>query len=110
MRGYPYQRLGPLDDDGDPIGGLTLVEGNLDWRFPLPVWKSLEGVLFFDWGNVYEDSYHLLWDELRYTAGAGFRYKTPVGPVRLDVGYQLNPPDQDFFNRFQFHFSIGQAF
>jgi outer membrane protein insertion porin family/translocation and assembly module TamA len=110
VRGYPYQRLGPLDDDGDPIGGLTLVEGNLDWRFPLPVWKSLEGVLFFDWGNVYEDSYHLLWDELRYTAGAGFRYKTPVGPVRLDVGYQLNPPDQDFFNRFQFHFSIGQAF
>jgi outer membrane protein insertion porin family/translocation and assembly module TamA len=33
-----------------------------------------------------------------------------VGPVRFDVGYQLNPPDQDFFNRFQIHFSIGQAF
>lgn len=110
VRGYPYQRLGPLDEEGEPYGGLTLVEGNLDWRFPLPVWKMLEGVVFFDWGNVYTDSYHLLWDELRYTSGCGLRYQTPVGPLRVDFGYQLNPPDQDFFNRWQLHFSIGQAF
>ncbi len=111
VRGYPYERLGPLDGDGEPIGGLTLLEGNLDWRFPLPIWrKPIEGVLFFDWGNVYEDSYHILWDDLRYTAGCGVRYATPVGPLRLDLGYQLNPPDHQYFTHYQIHFSIGQAF
>lgn len=108
VRGYPYQRLGPLDRDGNPIGGMTLVEGSLEWRFPIR--GSIEGVFFFDFGSVYDESFHLGVDDLRYTGGCGVRYLTPVGPLRLDIGYQLNPPDQDFFNPYQFHFSIGQAF
>ncbi len=108
IRGYPYQKLGPLDEEGNPLGGLTLLELSSEWRFPVK--GSWEGVLFFDTGNVFETRYELLWDQLRSTAGAGLRYKTPVGPLRLDVGYQLNPPDQDFFNRYQIHLSIGQAF
>ncbi len=108
VRGYPYQKLGPLDNDGNPLGGLTLLEGNVDWRFPIK--GSWEGVLFFDVGNVYESSYELLWDQLRMSAGVGLRYKTPVGPVRVDVGYQLNPPPGAPFNRYQVHFSIGHAF
>ncbi len=108
IRGYPYQKLGPLDDEGNPLGGLTLLELSSEWRFPLK--SSWEGVLFFDTGNVFETRYELLWDQLRSTVGAGLRYKTLVGPLRLDVGYQLNPPDQDFFNRYQIHLSIGQAF
>ena len=108
VRGYPYQKLGPLDEEGNPLGGLTLLELSCEWRFPLK--SSWEGVLFFDTGNVFESRYELLWDQLRSTVGAGLRYKTPVGPLRLDVGYQLNPPDQDFFNRYQIHLSIGQAF
>jgi outer membrane protein assembly complex protein YaeT len=110
VRGYPYQRLGPLDDDGDPIGGLTLLEGSVEARFPLPFYKSLEGVVFFDFGNVYEEHFSLFQEGLRYTSGCGIRYMTPVGPIRLDVGYELNPPKQDFFQPYQFHFSIGQAF
>ena len=43
VRGYPYQKLGPLNQYGEPIGGMTLVEGSLEWRFPLP--KSFEGAL-----------------------------------------------------------------
>jgi outer membrane protein insertion porin family/translocation and assembly module TamA len=89
---------------------LTLLEGNVDWRFPLPVPKSLEGVLFFDFGNVYEDSYQLFWGDMRYTAGCGVRYATPIGPLRLDVGYQINPPADARFDRYELHFSIGQAF
>jgi outer membrane protein assembly complex protein YaeT len=108
VRGYPYQKLGPLDPDGFPIGGMTLVEGSLEWRFPLT--KSFEGVLFSDFGNVYERSFEVVWKNLRYTAGCGIRYLTVVGPLRLDFGYQLNPPDQNFFNPYQFYFSIGQAF
>jgi outer membrane protein insertion porin family/translocation and assembly module TamA len=108
VRGYPYQKLGPLNQDGYPTGGMTLVEGSLEWRFPIR--KSFEGVLFADVGNVYLRSFEVVWSSLRYTAGCGVRYLTLVGPLRLDFGYQLNPPDQDFFNRYQFYFSIGQAF
>lgn len=108
IRGYPYQKLGPLDDDGNPLGGLTLLELSGEWRFPLK--NSWEGVLFVDAGNVYESPYALLWNQLRSSVGTGLRYKTPVGPLRLDFGYQLNPPDQDFFSLYQIHLSIGQAF
>lgn len=108
VRGYPYQRLGPADQDGNPIGGMTLVEGSLEWRFPLR--KSFEGVLFADFGNVFERSYEILWSNLRYTAGCGVRYLTLVGPLRLDFGYQLNPPEKSTFNPYQIYFSIGQAF
>ena len=108
VRGYPYQKLGPLDQYGNPIGGMSLVEGSLEWRFPLP--KAFEGVLFTDFGNVFERSFDVVWSNLRYTAGCGIRYLTLVGPLRLDFGYELNPPNQNFFNPYQFYFSIGQAF
>lgn len=108
IRGYPYQKLGPLDADGNPLGGLTLLELSGEWRYPVK--NSWEGVLFVDAGNVYESRYELVWNQLRSSVGIGLRYKTPVGPLRLDFGYQLNPPHQNFFNRYQIYLSIGQAF
>lgn len=108
VRGYPYQRLGPLDRSGNPIGGMELIEGSLEWRFP--VRDPFEGVVFFDWGNVAPDIRSFSWSDTRFTVGVGMRYMTVVGPIRLDIGYELNPPEQDFFSPYQFHFSIGQAF
>jgi outer membrane protein assembly complex protein YaeT len=110
VRGYPYQRLGLLDDEGNPEGGLSLVEGSVEYRFPIR--EPFEGVTFVDFGNVFENSFDLALDDLRYTAGVGLRYLTPVGPIRFDVGYQLNPSDREekFLNPYEFHFSIGQAF
>ncbi len=111
VRGYPYQKLGPLDKEGNPIGGESLLEGNLELRFPMKLFgHNLEGVVFFDFGQVYEKQVSLSLSKIRYTTGCGLRYKTPIGPLRLDIGYQLNPPDHDFFGPFQLHFSIGQAF
>ncbi len=108
VRGYPYQKLGPLDPSGDPIGGMELLEGSLEWRFPIR--PPLEGAVFSDFGNVAPSVGGLSSADTRYTAGAGLRYLTIVGPLRFDVGYELNPPEQRAFSPYQFHFSIGQAF
>lgn len=107
VRGYPYQKLGPLDDSGRPLGGEALFESNLELRFPL--WKELGGVVFFDAGNVYESLDSDIF-ALRFTSGVGLRYNTPVGPLRVDVGYQLNPPSDSPLSRFEAYLSVGQAF
>ena len=106
MRGFPFQKLGPLDSSEDPIGGNSLIVGNAEARFP--VYKKVGGVIFFDYGNVFSKSFDYSLDKLKYAVGAGLRYKTIVGPIRLDLGYALNPNDE--LKRFQVFLSIGQAF
>lgn len=107
VRGYPYQKLGPLDTAGEPLGGEGMVEASLETRFPL--WGELGGVIFLDMGNVYE-SLNSDVGKLRFTSGAGLRYNTPVGPIRLDFGYQLNPPADADLDRYEVYLSVGQAF
>ncbi len=107
VRGYPYQELGPLDANGKPVGGQTLWEASVELRFP--VYRALSGVVFSDAGAVLADSFAFDPGEVRYTAGAGLRYHTVVGPIRGDFGYQLNPETRSQ-PTYQFYFSIGQAF
>jgi outer membrane translocation and assembly module TamA len=88
VRGYRERRLGPLDAKGNPVGGNALVVLNVEWRFP--VWRWLGGAIFFDTGAVTARVSDLSIDELRSGVGAGIRLTTPVGPLRLDVGYPLD--------------------
>jgi outer membrane protein insertion porin family/translocation and assembly module TamA len=106
VRGYEYQRLGPLDAQGDPLGGTTLFETSVELRFP--IWKQLSGVVFLDAGQVALDPLRLKFSELQYAAGPGLRFRTPVGPARIDWGIALNPPDG--FSRTRLHLSVGHAF
>ena len=106
LRGFGLNQAGPRDPcTGFPIGGLALLVFNQELRFPmrLPVvGNRLGGTFFYDGGNVYTDVNHisLSWKapsitDLNYfshTVGFGLRYPTPIGPVRVDFGYQLNPP------------------
>lgn len=110
VRGYAFQTLGPLDSAGKPLGGEAMLEGSLELRFP--IWGDLGGVAFTDAGNAYDkwEEFHSGLSNLRYTAGAGLRYHTPVGPLRLDVGYQLNPPEGGHLSRYEVYLSVGQAF
>ena len=106
MECFPFQKLGPLDENEDPLGGNSLIVGNAEIRFPL--YGELGGVAFFDYGNVYSKSFDYSLEGLRYAIGTGLRYNTIIGPLRLDFGYALNPNPE--LNRFQVFLSVGQAF
>jgi outer membrane protein assembly factor BamA len=119
VRGYGFQKLGPLDATGKPVGGRTAFLGNLEIRYP--VYKKFSGVAFLDIGQVNPSSFTVNTDDMRFTCGAGIRYDTIVGPLRLDLGYKINPPkfgdvadtptpDEEIEDRWKIHFSIGQAF
>ena len=106
VRGFALNRLGPVNQEGDPIGGMSLFEGGTELRFPLI--GELGVVLFADFGNVFRAPFHYRFNALRYAVGPGLRYNTPVGPFRLDVGFIIEPRPSDDFGRIEF--SIGQAF
>lgn len=113
LRGWGRFEVSPLFD-GNPSGGHTMFESSAEVR--VPVWGNLTGVLFADAGNVWNNAWDFNPNDLRYDVGPGLRYLTPIGPLRVDLGYQLNPIDGLILDgkpearRFRIHFSIGQAF
>ena len=113
IRGWGRYEVSPLGGSGSPIGGNSMLAFSSEAR--LSVNRSLGLVAFLDGGNVWADwDFHL--NDLRYAIGPGLRYQTPVGPIRLDFGYQLNPIPGLLVNGepqprpWRVHFSIGQAF
>ncbi len=106
IRGYDFQLVGPLTDDDDPIGGLSLFEAGLEAR--VKVTESIGLVPFVEAGNVFDTRLPSFNEDLQYGAGLGFRYFTAVGPVRVDFAVPLNPRDVD--DDFEFYISLGQAF
>jgi outer membrane protein insertion porin family len=143
-RAFPENQAGPRDPStGFPVGGRALLFHKTEWRFPL-FGENIGGVLFHDMGNVYTNLSSISFrthqrdltdfDYMVHAVGFGIRYRTPVGPLRLDLAYGLNSPrffgckgnlddllacsepnnvslrtDQRI-TRIQFVFSIGQAF
>lgn len=136
LRGFSLNEAGPRDPcSGFPVGGLALLIFNQELRFPMKlpfIGNRLGGTLLYDGGNVYTDLNHVNFNwrppsvtELNYfshTIGFGLRYPTPVGPVRVDLGYLLNPAQYQFYNattmqfqnitlpHFGFTFNIGPVF
>jgi len=123
VRGWGRQFLGPLQlnvaTDGTrtvvPLGGDSAIEGSFEYRHP--IYKEFTGAGFLDYGNVWQtwDGFDLL--DLHYAIGYGLRYNTFIGPIRIDVAWKLNKQPLDDVvsnnrsnNRYQIHFSIGQAF
>jgi outer membrane protein insertion porin family len=143
MRGFPENQAGPRDQKtGFPLGGSALLFHKTELRFPL-IGDNIGGVIFHDMGNVYSTPGNISFrvhqksltdfDYMVHAAGFGIRYKTPIGPVRGDLAYSINPPSYNGFkgtfndllictaannctsahqqiSHFQFFFSIGQTF
>ncbi len=129
LRGFPLNGAGPqrnvpvCSNPADkstcsqirvPVGGAELVILNSELRFPIPVelpfiGTGLGGVVFYDGGNVYNSiGFGNFFSNYTNTLGFGFRYKTPVGPVRFDIGHNLNPITG--VKATQFFITLGQAF
>jgi outer membrane protein insertion porin family len=155
LRAFPYNQAGPRDvgtpvvpggpasaPTGFPLGGNALFFNNVEVRFPF-IGENIQGVLFHDMGNVFSTlsnisfraSQHNLqdFDYTVHAVGFGVRYRTPIGPIRGDLAYSINPPSfvgfkgtplqllqcsptapcqgvQQNVSHFQFFFSIGQTF
>jgi outer membrane protein assembly complex protein YaeT len=106
VRGYARRKLGPLNANGDPIGGLSLIEGSLELR--RPIWGPLGGALFIDFGQVSTRSFDLPVNDLKFGAGFGLNYRTPVGPLSLYLGFPFKPPRGE--PSWQVYFSVGAYF
>lgn len=162
LRAFPFNQAGPRDTGaplvpggpssqptGFPLGGNALFFNNVEWRFPL-LGANVGGVLFHDMGNVYSTVGNMSFrfrqrdlndfDYMVHAVGFGIRYRTPIGPIRGDLAYSINPPSYLGFSgttqellqcdpnrppsqlpsfcqstrqrisHFQFFFSIGQTF
>ena len=151
-RGFSINQAGPRDPGtGTPLGGNAMFVNNLELRLPpvlLPfVQQNMSFVIFHDMGNVFTEGNAMLKSLFKYhqdniancrdftvdrgcdfnyvshAIGGGLRYKTPIGPVRVDLGYNLNPPTFPIINstvgsparaetlrRWNIFFSIGQTF
>jgi len=92
-----------------PVGGRMVAIVNSEARFPIPLKSGLGGVVFYDGGNVYSAiNANQFGNQYTNTVGIGFRYQTPVGPVRFDIGERLN--SLPGVRATQFFVTLGQAF
>jgi outer membrane protein insertion porin family len=95
------REVGPKDPvTGDVIGGLTMLNFNVEYIFPLIKNAGMKGLVFFDTGNSWESGYHL--GDMRKTAGVGVRWYSPIGPLRLEWGYVLDPKEGESASRWEF--------
>ena len=108
VRGYGFQGVGPRDEQGIPTGGASLVEFALEARIATPLFDgAVEVVPFIDAGSVSRGSTPNF-EEIRFGAGIGIRYKTTFGPIRVDVATPLNRTEFD--SPVVVYVSLGQAF
>lgn len=131
VRGWNRHELGPkraiLDENGQfsryvPIGGRAAFAFNSELRIRInQLIKGMGIAVFLDGGRVWRNFMDIGSSNLQFGAGGGLRYQSPIGPVRVDIAYKINPTDEDLriyngidygsaWDRWGIHFSIGQAF
>ena len=110
VRGFDSSSLGPRATNGDPQGGTSRIIANAELQFPFPGSgndRSLRWFTFFDAGNVYAEGEKVKLSELRYSAGLGISWISPIGPLKLSYGTPLNAKADDKKQRFQFQLGTG---
>jgi outer membrane protein insertion porin family len=108
LRGYTWDEISPKDQYGNNIGGDKYVQFNVEYIFPLIKDVGLTGVVFYDTGNLYDTGQDIDLSNLYQSTGFGIRWYSPMGPLRLEYGFALNPPPGGASGRLEF--TMGQAF
>jgi outer membrane protein insertion porin family len=108
LRGFEAREVGPYDQEADDYtGGDKQAYFNFEWIFPLAREMGLKGVTFFDVGNAWGEDEDFF-SEWRYSVGAGIRWMSPLGPLRLEWGYNLDPYEWE--DQSKLDFMIGRFF
>lgn len=97
VRGYAYESLGPVDESGEVVGGKHLIVGSVEFEHNLNGKWSM--AVFYDAGNAIDN----INDELKHGAGFGFRWKSPIGPMRIDFASAISEEDKPW----KIHLNIG---
>ena len=109
LRGFDYFSVGPKDSaTGDVIGGERMALFNFEYRFPLWEKAGLMGVAFFDTGNAWRESDGYDISDMRKSVGGGIRWYSPMGPLRLEYGYVLDPQPGEATSNWEF--TVGSMF
>jgi outer membrane protein insertion porin family len=108
VRGFKYGEAGPLDVFGDPIGGENELYFNTEWIVPILKGAGLKGLVFFDAGHGFDESKGWLMSGARTSAGFGIRWFSPMGPIRMELGFNLSPKEGERGSVFDF--TIGSQY
>lgn len=109
VRGFEAGSISPRDPEyGDRIGGERMMYYNLEYRFPILKEQGITGLVFFDCGNVFEASEHYTFSNIRRSAGGGVRWYSPMGPLRLEYGKNLDQFEGEKTGKWEF--SMGNQF
>ncbi|MFO7601674.1 MAG: outer membrane protein assembly factor BamA [Candidatus Desulfacyla sp.] len=110
VRGFDFESISPKDDQGYRVGGTSMMCYNIEYRFPVLKEQGVVGLVFFDAGNVYDTNYATSASEwsfsgIKKSAGAGVRWYSPIGPLRLEYGWNLDKKEDESSGRWEF--SVG---
>lgn len=122
VRGFKYGAAGPIDEFDNRLGGNKELIFNAEYSFPIVPAARLKGVLFYDAGSAFHEHGYLVntdgslrsvpnrigFGNLRHSVGWGFRWFTPIGPLRFEWGYVIHEKPEDQVSKFEF--SIGTLF
>ena len=109
VRGFNYDSISPVDPvTGDKIGGEKMMVFNLEYRVPLFKEQGIVGLVFFDAGNVFTKDENYTFNGIRDSVGAGIRWYSPMGPLRLEYGKNLDPREGEPAGKWEF--SVGGTF
>lgn len=103
VRGLGYGEAGPKDANGEPIGGEKQLIFNAEYIFPILAEQKFKGLVFFDAGRAYATG-ETIGSDLRYTSGAGIRWISPIGPIRIEWGYNLDKRPGESASKVEFTF------
>ncbi len=109
IRGFEYADVSPYDPETlDKVGGEKMMVYNLEYRFPVFKDLGITGIVFFDVGNVYTSEKNMKDRDLATSVGTGVRWYSPMGPLRIEWGYNLDPQRDEDSSVFEF--SMGSTF